>query len=38
LSESLEMEARHLIASAGTQESKEAVTAFMEKRQPKFHD
>ncbi|MDG1207533.1 MAG: enoyl-CoA hydratase-related protein [Pseudomonadales bacterium] len=38
LSESLEMESRHLIASAGTQESKEAVTAFMEKRQPKFHD
>lgn len=38
LGESLALEARHLVESAGTQESKEAITAFMEKRQPQFHD
>ncbi|MEH6558164.1 MAG: enoyl-CoA hydratase-related protein [Oceanicoccus sp.] len=36
LSESLALEAKHLIDSAGTPESKEAISAFMQKRQPQF--
>ena len=38
LSESLALEAKHLIDSAGTAESKEAISAFMQKRSPVFHD
>ena len=37
LPESLALEATHLIESMGTHESKEAISAFMEKRSPKFH-
>ncbi len=37
LRESLVLEAQHLIASSGDGESKEAITAFMEKRPPVFH-
>ena len=37
LAESLALEATHLIESAGSGESKEAIQAFMEKRQPIFH-
>ena len=37
LSESLVLEATHLVESMGTHESKEAISAFMEKRTPKFH-
>ena len=34
---SLLLEAEHLIQSAGSTEAKEAISAFMEKRTPKFH-
>jgi|TARA_B100002003_G_scaffold181900_1_gene170040 enoyl-CoA hydratase/carnithine racemase len=37
LRESLVLEAQHLIGSAGNNESKEAISAFMEKRMPEFH-
>ena len=37
LAESLVLEATHLVESMGTDESKEAISAFMEKRAPKFH-
>jgi len=37
LRDSLVLEAEHLIASAGTVESKEAISAFMEKRPARFH-
>ena len=37
LSASLAMEAKHLIESAGSDESTEAIKAFMEKRKPSFH-
>ncbi len=37
LRESLVLEAKHLIESGGTKESREAITAFLEKRPPKFH-
>jgi len=37
LRDSLVLEAEHLIASAGTAESKEAISAFIEKRPAKFH-
>jgi|TARA_Y100000310_G_scaffold195356_1_gene195336 2-(1,2-epoxy-1,2-dihydrophenyl)acetyl-CoA isomerase len=37
LRESLILEAQHLIGSAGGNESKEAISAFMEKRAPQFH-
>jgi 2-(1,2-epoxy-1,2-dihydrophenyl)acetyl-CoA isomerase len=36
LRESLVLEAKHLIDSSGTKESREAITAFMEKRPPQF--
>lgn len=38
LKESLALEAQHLIECGGTKESKEAITAFMEKRTPDFHN
>ncbi len=38
LSESLALEAKHLIDSAGTFESKEAVSAFLQKRKPNFRN
>ena len=37
LAASLALEAENLIASAGTEEAKEAISAFMAKRQPEFH-
>jgi len=37
LDASLRLEAEHLIASMADPEAKEAIAAFMEKRQPKFH-
>lgn len=37
LQASLQLEAVHLIESAGSGEAKEAISAFMEKRTPKFH-
>jgi hypothetical protein len=37
LSESLALAAKHLVESMGEDESKEAITAFLEKRTPKFH-
>ena len=37
LPESLALEATHLVESMGTDESKEAIAAFMEKRPPTFH-
>lgn len=37
LRESLALEAKHLIESGGTDESREAIAAFMEKRPPQFH-
>ncbi len=37
LSESLALEAKHLVESGGTDESREAIRAFMEKRRPVFH-
>jgi len=37
LEESLALEAKHLVESMGTAESKEAIAAFMEKRPPLFH-
>lgn len=37
LRDSLALEAKHLIDSGGTAESREAISAFMEKRPPKFH-
>jgi len=37
LRDSLVLEAEHLIASAGTVESKEAISAFMDKRPARFH-
>ena len=37
LSESLALEAKHLVESMSEDESKEAITAFMEKRTPNFH-
>ncbi|MEM7018918.1 MAG: enoyl-CoA hydratase-related protein [Pseudomonadota bacterium] len=37
LRESLVLEAEHLILSSGNPESKEAISAFMEKRKPEFH-
>ena len=37
LKASLLLEAQHLIESAGSAEAKEAISAFMEKRTPKFH-
>ncbi len=37
LRDSLVLEAEHLIASSGTAESREAISAFMEKRPPSFH-
>ncbi len=37
LRESLVLEAEHLISSSGDGESKEAISAFMEKRPPVFH-
>jgi enoyl-CoA hydratase/carnithine racemase len=37
LGESLALEARHMIESGGTAESREAIRAFMEKRAPVFH-
>ncbi len=37
LATSLAMEAQHLIMCGGSDESKEAITAFMEKRPPQFH-
>jgi enoyl-CoA hydratase/carnithine racemase len=37
LSESLALEAKHLVESMGEDESKEAITAFLEKRTPNFH-
>ena len=36
--ELLSLEAKHLIDSAGTAESKEAISAFMQKRQPEFRN
>jgi len=38
LAESLSLEAHHLIESGGTEESREAIRAFMEKRTPEFHN
>ena len=38
LYESLALEAEHLIESASDSEAKEAISAFMEKRPPDFHD
>jgi len=37
LRESLLLEAEHLIAGGGSNESREAIRAFMEKREPEFH-
>ena len=37
LADSLALEARHLIASGADPEAREAISAFMEKRPPKFH-
>ena len=37
LSDSLRLEAEHLISAIGADEAKEAISAFMEKRQPRFH-
>ncbi|MFT5578338.1 MAG: enoyl-CoA hydratase/carnithine racemase [Paraglaciecola psychrophila] len=37
LSASLALEAQHLIQCAGSDESKEAISAFIEKRPPQFH-
>ena len=37
LRESLVLEAEHLITSSGGAEAKEAIQAFMQKRQPVFH-
>ena len=37
LRDSLVLEAEHMIASGGTEESREAIKAFMEKRVPQFH-
>jgi enoyl-CoA hydratase/carnithine racemase len=37
LAASLAMEAQHLIMCGGSGESKEAISAFMEKRKPQFH-
>jgi 1,4-dihydroxy-2-naphthoyl-CoA synthase len=36
LPESLALEAKHLIACSGTDESREAIQAFMQKRPPVF--
>ncbi len=38
LDASLQLEAEHLIASSGSAEAREAITAFMEKRTPRFHE
>lgn len=38
LLESLALEAEHMVASGGTDESREAIRAFMEKRPPRFHE
>jgi enoyl-CoA hydratase/carnithine racemase len=38
LNESLVMEAQHLVESAGSAEAREAISAFLEKRPPKFHE
>lgn len=35
---SLELEAEHLVASMGNPEAREAISAFMEKRVPAFHE
>ncbi len=37
LAASLRLEAQHLIASAGSEEAREAIAAFLEKRSPHFH-
>ena len=37
LGASLRLEAEHLISNIGADEAKEAISAFMDKRQPKFH-
>jgi len=37
LQDSLALEATHMIESGGSEESKEAIRAFMEKRKPRFH-
>lgn len=37
LASSLRQEAEHLIASSGSDEAREAISAFMEKRRPDFH-
>ncbi|MEZ5560574.1 MAG: enoyl-CoA hydratase-related protein [Pseudomonadales bacterium] len=37
LDASLALEARHMIESAGSDEAREAIRAFMEKRPPQFH-
>ena len=38
LSASLRLEAEHMIAAGGGPETAEAITAFMEKRPPRFHE
>lgn len=38
LADSLRLEAEHLISTVGNEEAKEAISAFMEKRTPRFHD
>ncbi len=37
LTDSLTMEAKHMILSGGTDESREAIRAFIEKRSPRFN-
>lgn len=38
LGASLALEAKHLVESSGSEEAREAISAFMSKRVPKFHD
>ena len=38
LSDSLALEARHLMVSGGSDENREAIKAFLEKRPPDFHN
>jgi 2-(1,2-epoxy-1,2-dihydrophenyl)acetyl-CoA isomerase len=37
LDDSFALEAKHMIASGGSEEAREAISAFKEKREPEFH-